>query len=177
MCCGPSFPVATAFLVVVVLSMAAHTVEGWVLGARTSPFSNLEPVGSRRLSATEGNDFAARFRLADLSGPGKTSGSFYQPQSGMVTWGTVGQKKEKRDLCFMTQVPIFLCLRLPWSGFLWRLLKTVFTSNTNSNYRGCWLRRWLRNGWRLSPLHQEVTGRRQEKVLRTDAGQNYPSSL
>jgi len=70
MCCGPSFPVATAFLVAVVLSMAAHTVEGWVLGARTSPFSNLEPVGSRRLSATEGNDFAARFRLADLSGPG-----------------------------------------------------------------------------------------------------------
>ena len=114
MCCGPSFPVATAFLVVVVLSMAAHTVEGWVLGARTSPFSNLEPVGSRRLSATEGNDFAARFRLADLSGPGKTSGSFHQPQSGMVTWGTVGQKKEKRDLCFMTQVPIFHCLRLPW---------------------------------------------------------------
>ena len=70
MCCGPSFPVATAFLVVVVLSMAAHTVEGWVLGARTSPFSNLEPVGSRRLSATEGNDFAARFRLADLSWKG-----------------------------------------------------------------------------------------------------------
>ena len=76
MCCGPSFPVATAFLVAVVLSMAAHTVEGWVLGARTSPFSNLEPVGSRRLSATEGNDFAARFRLADLSGPGKTSRVF-----------------------------------------------------------------------------------------------------
>ena len=57
--------------------MAALSVEGWVLGARTSPFSNLEPIGSRRLSATEGNDFAARFRLADFSGPGKTSRGFY----------------------------------------------------------------------------------------------------
>ena len=45
-------------------------MEGWVVGARTSPFSNLEPVRPRRISATEGNDFAAQFRLADLSGQG-----------------------------------------------------------------------------------------------------------